>query len=106
EAGKVDGIQSRLQEFWYITLPLLKPQLLFGPVMQTVSSLRVSGLAVALTGLASPLHGTHSLLSHLMDHAFIRFEMGYLSAISTVMFIMMFGLGRIFMRIFSTKGEY
>lgn len=106
EAGKVDGIRNRFQEVWYITLPMMKPQLLFGAVMAVVRSLEVSGVAVALTGLPSPLYATHTIMTHLQDYAFIRFEMGYASAISVVLFVMMFSLSRFFMRVLSTKGEY
>jgi multiple sugar transport system permease protein len=106
EAGRVDGIRNRFQEVWYITLPMMKPQLLFGAVMAVVRSLEVSGVAVALTGLPSPLYATHTIMTHLQDYAFIRFEMGYASAISVVLFVMMFSLSRFFMRVLSTKGEY
>lgn len=106
EAGKVDGIRSRWQEAWYITLPLMKPQLLFGAVMQTVRSLEVSDVAVALTGLPSPLYATHTILTHLLDYAFIRFEMGYAAGISVFLFLLMFSLSRLFMKVFSTRGEY
>jgi len=106
EAGKVDGVRNRFQEVWYITLPMMKPQLLFGAVMAVVRSLEVSGVAVALTGLPSPLYATHTIMTHLQDYAFIRFEMGYASSISVVLFLMMFGLSRFFMRVLSTKGEY
>lgn len=106
EAGRMDGIQNRLQEVWYITLPMMKPQLLFGAVMAVVRSLEVAGVAVALTGLPSPLYATHTIMTHLQDYAFIRFEMGYASAISVVLFVMMFGLSRFFMRVLSSKGEY
>ena len=105
EAGKVDGIKFRWQEAWYITLPMMKPQLLFGAVIQTVRALEVSDVAIALTGLPSPLYATHTVLTHLMDHAFIRFEMGYASAVSVFLFLLMFSLSRMFMRLFSSKGE-
>lgn len=106
EAGRMDGIRNRFQEVWYITLPMMKPQLLFGAVMAVVRSLEVSGVAVALTGLPSPLYATHTIMTHLQDYAFIRFEMGYASAISVVLFVAMFGLSRFFMRVLSSKDEY
>jgi multiple sugar transport system permease protein len=106
EAGRMDGIRNKFQEVWYLTLPLMKPQLLFGAVMAVVRSLEVAGVAVALTGLPSPLYATHTIMTHLQDYAFIRFEMGYASAISVVLFVMMFSLSRFFMRVLSTKDEY
>lgn len=106
EAAKVDGIQNRWQEAWYITLPLMKPQLLFGAVTQTVRAFEVSDVAIALTGMPSPLYATHTILTHLLDYAFIRFEMGYAAAISVFLFLLMFGLSRLFTRLLSTKGDY
>ncbi len=100
EAGKVDGIRTRFQEFWYITLPCMKPQLLFGSIMAVVRAFEVSGIAVALTGLPSPQYATHTIMTHMQDYAFIRFEMGYAAAISVVLFIMMFSLSRILLRVF------
>lgn len=106
EAGKMDGIKSRWQEAWYITLPLMKPQLLFGAVMQVVRAFEVSDVAISLTGMPSPLYATHTILTHLLDYAFIRFEMGYAAAISVFLFLLMFGLSRLFTRLLSTKGDY
>jgi len=103
EAGKMDGIRTRLQEFCYITLPCMKPQLLFGSVMAVVRSFEVSGVAVALTGLPSPQYATHTIMTHMQDYAFIRFEMGYAAAISVVLFITMFGLSRILFRVLKSN---
>lgn len=105
EAGKVDGIRSRWQEAWFITLPLMKPQLLFGAVTQTVRAFEVSDVAIALTGMPSPLYATHTILTHLLDFAFIRFEMGYASAISVFLFLLMFGMSRLFMKLLSSQAE-
>ena len=99
EAGKVDGIRTRFQEFWYITLPCMKPQLLFGSVMAVVRSFEVSGVAVALTGLPSPQYATHTIMTHMQDYAFIRYEMGYSAAISVVLFLTMFGLSKVLFRL-------
>lgn len=106
EAGKVDGIRNRWQEVFLITLPMMKPQLLFGAVMAVVRSFEVGDIAESLTGFPSPLYATHTILLHLKDFAFIRFEMGYAAAISVVLFCLMFGLSRIFMRLFSSKDIY
>jgi multiple sugar transport system permease protein len=106
EAGRVDGISNRFQELWYITLPSMKPQLLFGSVMAVVAGFSVFEVATALAGLPSPLYAGHTIVAHLYDFAFIRFEMGYASAVAVILFIWTFGLGRILMRIFSSKNEY
>ncbi len=106
EVGKVDGIENRFQEVWYITLPLIKPQLLFGAVMAIVNSFAVFDIAMQLTGFPSPQYATHTIVGHLYDYGFVRFEMGYASAIAVVLFGLTFGLSRIMMRIFSTHGAY
>ncbi len=106
EAGRVDGISNPLQEVWYITLPMMKPQLLFGSVMAVVSGFSVFSVATALAGLPSPLYAGHTIVAHLYDYAFIRFEMGYAAAVAVILFVWTFGLGRILMRVFSSKNEY
>jgi multiple sugar transport system permease protein len=105
EAGKVDGIRSRFQELLLITLPVMKPQLLFGAVMTVVASFRIHDVAVQLAGFPSHLYAAHTILTHLFDYAFIRFEMGYAAAISVVLFLIMFGLSRFFMVVLASKGE-
>ncbi|MFS8542100.1 MAG: ABC transporter permease subunit, partial [Tissierellales bacterium] len=103
EAGAVDGISSKWQELFYITLPLMKPQLLFGAINSIVGSLGVFDIAVSVAGMPSPNYAGHTIVAHLYDYAFIRFQMGYASAISVVLFLMTFILGRIIMRMLSSK---
>lgn len=105
EAGKMDGVSNPLQEVWYITLPVMKPQLLFGSVMAVVAGFSVFGIATALAGLPSPLYAGHTIVSHLYDYAFIRFEMGYGATVAVILFLWTFGLGRLLFRIFSSKDE-
>jgi multiple sugar transport system permease protein len=106
EAGKIDGISNPLQEVFYITLPMLKPQLLFGAVMAVVAGFSVFEVATALAGLPSPLYAGHTIVAHLYDYAFIRFEMGYAATVAVILFLWTFGLGRILFRVFSSKNEY
>jgi len=91
EAGAVDGIKNRWQELWYIVLPSMRPQLLFGAVMQITSSLAVADVSIALAGFPSVNYAGHTIVTHLMDYGTIRFEMGYASAIATVLFAIMMG---------------
>jgi multiple sugar transport system permease protein len=95
EAGSIDGVKYRWQQLIYITIPSVKPQLLFGAVMQVVFSLQVFDVSVQLVGLPSPLYAGHTILAHLFDYAFIRFEMGYASAIAVILFALMLGLNRL-----------
>lgn len=91
EAGEVDGIKNRWQEFTHITLPLLKPQLIFSAIMQIVSAFSVSGVSQSLCGLPSTNYAAHTIVLHIVDYGSIRYEMGYACAISTVLFLLMLG---------------
>lgn len=99
DAGAVDGISNAFQEVWHITLPVMRPQMLFGAIMAIVNSFAVFGVAVQVAGLPSPLYAGHTIVAHLYDYGFIRFEMGYASAIAVVLFIATFVLSRWVMRI-------
>ena len=89
EAGAIDGIRNRWQELWYITLPNMKPQLLFGAVMTITGSLSVGAVGDALVGFPSPNYATHTIVNHLNDYGSIRMEMGYASAIAVILFLVM-----------------
>lgn len=103
EAGLVDGISNSFQEIFYITLPVMKPQLLFGAVMAIVNSFAVFQIAAQVAGVPSPLYAGHTIVAHLYLHGFINFEMGYAASIAVILFIMTFVLGRLSMRMFSEK---
>jgi multiple sugar transport system permease protein len=106
EAGVIDGIKTKLQELWYITVPMVKPQMLFGAIMGAVGTFQVFEQVTSVTGAPiSPDYAAHTLVAHLFDHAFIRFEMGYASSVAVILFAITFLLGRLFMKIFSQKGE-
>lgn len=89
EAGAIDGIRNRWQELWYITLPSMSNILLFSAVMQIQSAFSVSAIATTLTGFPSVNYSTHTIVTHLSDISSTRFEMGYASAISVLLFALM-----------------
>lgn len=89
EAGYVDGVKNRWQELWYITLPSMKPQLMFGAVMSITQSFAVYEVTVALAGFPSTDYAATTIVTHLMDYGSVRFEMGYASAIATILFLSM-----------------
>lgn len=91
EAAEVDGVKNRWQEFTCITLPLLKPQLIFSAIMQIVSAFSVSSVSQTLCGLPSTNYAAHTIVLHIVDYGTIRYEMGYACAISTILFLLMFG---------------
>jgi multiple sugar transport system permease protein len=89
EAGYIDGIQNRWQELWFITLPNMKPMLLFGAVMSITTAFNVCDIPRELAGYPSTDYCARTIVTHLFDYGFTRFEMGYASAIATVLFITM-----------------
>ena len=89
EAGAIDGIRNRWQELWYVTLPNMKPQLLFGAVMTITGSLSVGSIGDSLVGFPSPNYATHTIVNHLNDYGYIRMEMGYASAIAVILSLVM-----------------
>ena len=89
EAGYVDGVRNRWQELYYITLPSMKPMLLFGAVMSITQAFNVCDVPRTLAGYPSTYYAARTIVTHLFDYGFSRFEMGYASAIATVLFIVM-----------------
>jgi multiple sugar transport system permease protein len=89
EAGLVDGIRNRWQELWYITLPNMKGMLMFGAVMAITQSFGVAEVTIQLAGFPSTDYAVHTVVNHLIDYGAIRFEMGYASAIATLLFLIM-----------------
>ena len=102
EAGKIDGIKNRWEDLRYIIFPQMKPQLLFGAINATVAAFGVFDIAVSIAGLPSPNYAGHTIVTHLYDYAFIRFEMGYASCIAVILFLITFLLGRVVMRVLRT----
>ena len=89
EAGAIDGIRNRWQELWYITLPSMRHMLLFSAVIQISSAFSVSQLPIALAGYPSVSNSVDTIVSYLSDAGTVRYEMGYASAISVVLFLIM-----------------
>jgi len=103
EAGEIDGVKNKFQELFYITLPMMKPQLLFGAINSVVMSFGVFDIAVSIAGMPSPNYAGHTIVAHLFDYAFIRFQMGYASSVAIVLFVITFFLGRILINMLSSK---
>ncbi len=89
EAGYVDGIRNRWQELYYITLPNMRPMLLFGAVMSITAAFSVADQTMALCGYPSTDYAAHTVVTHLFDYGYTRFDMGYASAIATLLFLTM-----------------
>lgn len=111
EAGALDGISGRLQELIYITLPNMKPQLLFGAVMQIGASFAAGAVGQALLNAAgatangvSTQYAASTLITHMNDMASVRNEMGYACAIAVLLFLMMLGFNALVQKILRRVG--
>lgn len=108
EAGRMDGIRSRLQEIWYITIPIMKPQMLFAAIMSIVNTLKSGDIGIQLNGLTNsaeptPDYAGQLILNHVRDYGFIRYELGYACALSVILFIFMLFLSKVFWRLVGPK---
>lgn len=89
ESGAVDGIRNRFQELVYLTLPSMAPMLLFGAVMQITASFGIGAVSSALVGNPSTDYSAHTVVLHMQDYGMLRYELGYASAISVLLFLAM-----------------
>ena len=105
EAGAVEGIKNRWQELWYITLPSMRPQLMFGTVMQISAAFSVGAVGDALVGFPSVDYATHTVINHLTDYGTVRFELGYACAIATLLFFMTVGTNKLVNLLLSKVGR-
>jgi len=104
EAGAVDGIRNRWQELWFITLPSMKPQLLFAAVMQITTSFAIADVVTQLAGMPTVNYAGDTIVTHLQEIGWIRFEMGYASAIATILFLLMVGTNKGVQRVLRKVG--
>lgn len=105
EAGAVDGVKNRWQELWYITLPTMKPQLMFGAVMSITGSFGFGSIVTALAGFPSVNYAAHTIMHHLEDYGGQRFEVGYSSAIAVVLFAVMVGCNMVIKKLLAKVGQ-
>ncbi len=105
EAAAVDGIKNRWQELWYITLPMMKPQLMFGAVMAITGSFGFGGVVTALCGFPSVNYSCHTIMHCLEDYGSTRWEVGYASAIAFVLFLIMIGANTLVNKALSKVGQ-
>ena len=105
EAAAIDGIKNRWQELWYVTLPAMKPQLMFGAVMQITQSFAVADISINLAGNPSVNYAGATIVTHLLDYGSTRMEMGYACAIATILFLLMVGTNKLVQRVLRRVGE-
>ena len=105
EAGAVDGVKNRWQELWYITLPTMRPQLMFGAVLAITGAFGFGGIVTALCGFPSVDYAAHTIMHHLDDYGGARFEVGYASAIAVFLFLIMLGCNLLIKKMLSKVGQ-
>ena len=105
EAAAVDGIKNRWQELWYITLPTMRPQLMFGAVLAITNSFGFGAVVDALCGFPSVDYAAHTIMHHLNDYGGQRYEVGYSSAIAVILFIIMYGSNVVIKKALAKVGE-
>ena len=105
EAAAVDGIKNRWQELWYITMPYMKPQMMFGAVMAITQSFGFGAVITGLVGFPSPDYCAHTIMHHLDDYGGQRYEVGYASAIAVFLFLIMLGCNLLIKKMLSKVGQ-
>ena len=105
EAGAVDGVKNRWQELWFITLPNMKPQLMFGAVLSITQSFGFGAVVTALCGFPSVNYAAHTIMHHLDDYGGQRYEIGYASAIAVVLFVIMLSCNTMIKKLLSKVGQ-
>ncbi|MBO1004834.1 sugar ABC transporter permease [Pseudogracilibacillus auburnensis] len=104
EAAYIDGLRNRWQEVFYITIPSMKPQMLFGAVMAVVGTFQAGAIGVELSGAnPTPQYAGQLIINHIDDYGFIRYEMGYASALSVVLLICVYILSKVCWRLFGER---
>ena len=105
EAGAIDGITNRWQELWYVTLPLMRPQMLLSTVLSITSAFGVGTIVTQLAGFPSTNYAAHTIINHLQDYGTTKYELGYASSIATILFLIMVLSNLVIRRLISKVGS-
>jgi len=106
EAAYVDGMRNRWQEIFYITIPSMKPQMLFGAVMSVVGTFTVGAIGVQLSGAnPTPQYAGQLMVNHIEDFGFIRYLMGYASAVSVVLLVLIYSISKVTFNLLGEKNR-
>lgn len=104
EAGAIDGIKNRFQEMIYITIPGMKPQMLFGAVMAIVGAFNNGMIGVTLSGSnPTPGYAGQLIVNHIDDYGFLRYEMGYAAALSVILLLIIYFFSIVSKKLFGEK---
>lgn len=105
EAGSIDGISNRWQEVWYITLPSMKPQLMFGAVMSITGAFGFGGIVTNLCGNPPTGYVGYTMTHHIEEYGNVRWEVGYSSSMTFLMFLIMIGANLLINKLISKVGQ-
>lgn len=104
EAGYIDGVSNRFQEIVYITIPSMRPQMLFGAVMAIVNTFTHGNIGVDLSGAnPTPQYAGQTMVPHINDYGFLQYDMGYAAALSVVLLIFIFMISQVANKLFADK---
>ena len=98
EAAELDGA-NRWQTVWRITLPSIRPTMLFTSMILTIQSFQVFDLVYVMTG-GGPVFHTDTLVNLLYRDGFVNYQTGYASAISWVLFVIIMLISLLQLRLF------
>ncbi|MFN8472317.1 MAG: sugar ABC transporter permease [Anaerolineae bacterium] len=87
EAGAIDGA-GELRMLWSITMPLLRPVLVFVLVTSVIGSFQIFD-TIAVTTKGGPVDATRVINWYIYEVAFNRFQMGYATALSVALFVIL-----------------
>lgn len=105
EAAMIDGANS-VQAFFFITIPLLRPVILFCVITSTIGSFNLFGELMSLfhaTGGTGPLNAVITPLLAVFQQAFHNFKLGYASTQAYVYFLFIFLVALLQLRFFNTE---
>ena len=104
EAAYIDGLRNRFQEIVYVTIPSMKPQMLFGAVMAITNAFNMGWIGVALAGVnPTPGYSGQLITNHIDDYGFIRYEMGYAASVSVMLLMIVYAFNLLAHRFFDEK---
>lgn len=97
EAAAIDGA-SEIQMFWRVTAPLLRPVLVFVVVTSVIGSFQIFD-TIAITTKGGPVNATKVINWYIYEQAFSRFNMGYATTLSIVLFLILIFVSLLQMRL-------
>ena len=104
EAAYVDGMKNKFQEIFFITIPSMKPQMLFGAVMSLVATFNAGSIGVQLSGQnPTPQNAGQLIVTHIDDYGFIRYDMGYAAAVSVILLVLVYLFSKVAFKLFGER---